>query len=263
VKPKPGRRPFVSLGPGDFDALGVEASGLFLGRFDAAALRRELEQAGLLSALAERGYPELVLLSFGDSSEYRLEIRARRGRVPLLDLRLNESSSPVEEPLARAQGLAVLSLLTIRWLALQHPKGRFTPERPRLPGQRFPGLGLGRAVVLWLLRSAKAWGKDGLGNVPQHYHNAVFYTPLFRFLAPERQGRFEALRRDLQGLPVATASAAVEAGHVLATPGDEPYLWTPESMASPLTSKLRDYLDSAGYRAAVDKSRESVRFRLA
>lgn len=193
--------------------------------------------------------------------EHRLELRARGGRVALLDLRLAEGSLPVEEPLARRRGLELLSLLTIRWLALQDPRGRFSRERPRLPGQRFPGLGLSKPVVLRLLHWARAWGKDGLVNAPEYYHNAVFYSAIFRFVSPARQGRFEALRRDLARLSVARASAAVDAGRVVASPGDTPVVWDPGEMLTPLTAGVEAYFASREYAEAVAAAREAVAYR--
>jgi hypothetical protein len=97
--------------------------------------------------------------------------------------------------------------------------------------------------------------------VPEFYHNAVFY-PRSSASSPERQGLFEALRRDLARLPVARASAMVEAGRVGTTPGDEALVWTPADMATPLTAPLRAYFDSADYAGAVAESREATRFRL-
>jgi hypothetical protein len=78
--------------------------------------------------------------------------------VSLVDLRLAEPSAIVEEPLFKARGLRVLSL-AVRWLALQDPRGRFTPERPRLPGQRYPGLGLGKRLYERLMVWAKSGGR--------------------------------------------------------------------------------------------------------
>jgi hypothetical protein len=257
------RRPLVSLGGLDVRLLGAEASGLLLGRFDAAAVRAELDEAGLLASLGERGYPEVEVRVGAVSGEHRLEVRARRGRVSLVDLRLSEASSAVEEPLARAHGLSVLSVLTVLWLSLQHPRGRFTRERPRLPGQRFPGLGLSRTVVLRLLHWARAWGKDALVAIPQYYHNAVFYSPIFRFVSPQTQGRVEALRRDLARLPVARASAAVEEKRVRLAPAGQPFAWDTGPMLVPLTPLLVAYFDSADYLRAVAESREATRFDVA
>jgi hypothetical protein len=165
--------------------------------------------------------------------------------------------------LSRDNVVDVLSFLVVRWVSLQDPLGRFAPDKPRLPGQRYPGLGLGRVVFERLLAWATAWGKDGLLNLPEYFHNAVFYSAMFRFLAPARQGRFEALRRDLAGLHVAEASAAVEAGRVREQPGNRSLRWEPGEMAAPIAAGLRDYLDSEEYAKAVAAASAAVSYRLA
>src|SRR4029453_19687251 len=103
-------------------------------------------------------------------------------------------------------GLRTLHALVLYWMVLQNPRASFTLERPRLPGQDHPGLGAREPLYVMLTSWATAWGKDALLNVPEYFHNAVFYTARFRFLEPAEQGRFEALRRVLATLPVAEAS---------------------------------------------------------
>lgn len=263
LKPRRRRRPFIALRPADVAAAAPQDGGLFLGRLDRPALQAGLEEAGILAGLAERGYPDVLILAGFESGEHRLKIRARRGRVALVDVRLAETAALAEEPLMRRHGLEVLSFLAIHWLSLQHPKGRFSAQRPRLPGQRYPGLGLGKRLYERMRTWARDWGKDGLLNFPEYYHNAVFYSSLFRFLSPVRQGRFEALGRDLAALHVAAASAAVDAGRVREEPHGGVFAWEPGEMVAPLTRTLLDYLESDDYRRAVDAARKTARFRLA
>lgn len=253
------RRPFVDMRLAELRA--PAAPRLFLGRFEPAALRRELEDTGLLRALANRGYPDVVLLTEYQGGEHRLRIDSASGGPSLVDLRLAEGAALGEDPILRDHGLEVLSFLSIHWLSLQDPSREFTPERPKLPGQRYPGLGLARPIIERILLWATQWGKDGVLNLPEYYHNAVFYSPIFKFLSPVRQGRFEALRRDLKALPVAVASTAVDRGQVLEEPWGAPFRWEAGEMVTPLTGALRSALDSRPYAEAVAKARESVRFR--
>jgi hypothetical protein len=109
---------------------------------------------------------------------------------------------------------------------------------------------------------AHDWGKDALLNFPEYFHNAVFYATLFRFLSPRRQGRFEAIRRDLASLHVAAASAALDDGRVVEEPAGEPAVWEAAEMVAPVTRSLRLYVDSADYRGIVEDTREALRFRL-
>jgi hypothetical protein len=253
-------RPFVDLKPAE---LGVAppSGGLFLGRLDAPALRQELEEAGILLGLAERGYSDVLLRTSAEPGEHRLKILSADGRKTLVDLRLAEASALLREPGLFRLGLELLSFLSMHWLALQDPGAAFTPDRPRLPGQEHPGLGLSRQFYERLLLWAEEWGKDGLLNYPSYFHNAVFYRRAFRFISPSRQGRFEALRRDLGAVPVAVASAALEEGRVEEA-GVGRAAWQPGEMVSPLTRGLRAYLDSPEYAAAALRAETSARFAL-
>ncbi|HET6899115.1 MAG TPA: histone deacetylase, partial [Vicinamibacteria bacterium] len=102
----------------------------------------------------------------------------------------------------------------------------------------------------------------GLVNVPAYFHNARFYAPPFAFLHPAGQGRFEALRRDLAGVAVAEASAALEAGRVIDAATGEPVTWAPGDMLAALSPPVREYLASPEYAGAVAAAREAHRFRL-
>lgn len=60
----------------------------------------------------------------------------------------------------------------IAWMQMHDPTSKDT--RPLLPGQRFPGLGLGRKVAQ-VMESMASESKvtDGLLNFPFHWHNAA------------------------------------------------------------------------------------------
>jgi len=261
MKPKRRRRFFLDLKQTEIEGAASHDAALFLGRFSLAALRAELASAGILRALAQRGYPEVEVRTETEAGEHRLLVFPHGGSVSLMDLRLAEASALVDEPLARQMGVEVLSFLAVHWLSLQHPLGHFTAERLRLPGQAYPGLGLGRLLIARMVAWAQAWGKDGLVNFPEYFHNALFYSEVFRFLSPARQGRFEALARDLASLGVAQASWALEEGRVVQDPGGGPVAWEPGEMAAPLTPRLEAYLTSTEYRHQADLARESSRFK--
>jgi hypothetical protein len=245
--------------------------GLFLDRLTPAALERELEAAGIYDQLAARGYGGLAVEVTQAEREHRLRLLAADTESPLIDLRMSEMTCVPKEPALRARGVDVLYLLAVHWLSLQDPRAEFSPGRPALPGQAHPGLGIGRRLLSRLLAWAHEWGKDALVNYPAHYHNAVFYSRLFRFLSPRREGRMEALRRDLEGLSVTEASWAIERGGVVeeaptGTAGDRPggkvLRWQASEMAAPITRLLKTYMKSEEYESAVAAARDAVRYRV-
>ena len=252
----------LALEASDLAPVAEGVAARYLGRFSLPAICAELDQAGVLPALRTRGYDPSVRILV-EEGEHRLLVTSATGGEILVDLRMSEEALPVTEPGLRSSGLEVLSVLVVGWLSLQDPRAVFTRERPRLPGQTHPGLGLGRQLYSRVLGWAAAWGKDGLVNVPAFFHNAKFYAPPFAFLSPREQGRFEALCRDLAGHPIAEASAALEAGRVLDVATGEPVTWSPGDMLAALSPPLRAYLATPEYARAVAAAREAHRFRLA
>jgi GNAT superfamily N-acetyltransferase len=262
VKPRHRRRAFVDLTSADYGPRPFGgAAGALLGRLDEATLRTELQGAGILDRLAAKGHADLVLDLDESAGEHRLRIFDRGGRESLVDLRVSENAVVLPEDASDTDS-GVLSVLTITWLSLQDPGAPFTADKPRLPGQRHPGLGVGRQLIARLLAWAGAWGKDGLVNLPMYFHNAALYAAVFDFVSPLRQGRFEALRRDLAHLPLADASAAVTEERVVAHPGGQPFHWEAGEMLAPLTDRAKAHAASPGYRRGVEAARESVRFAL-
>ena len=243
--------------------LGADERPLFLGRLDAEALRRELDEVGVLAGLGRRGYSAVAFDLSREENEHRLLVRAAgqdEARLPpLIEVRCAEEVVLARD-LEPRPDFDVLSVLAIRWLALQDPQAHFTHDRPPLPGQRFPGLGLARTLILRMHAWAKAWGKDALVNFPEYFHNAVLYSAAYRFVSPMRQGGFEALVRDLSALPLATASTAVEERRVTRDGSDERVVWEAGEMIAPLTDPVRLWLETPAYTERVRHARESVRY---
>jgi hypothetical protein len=235
---------------------------LFLDRLTPSALERELEAAGIYDQLAIRGYTGFTLEIGRVEREHRLRLVAAGVEPPLMDLRVSEITCVPREPMLRARGVDVLYLLAIHWLALQDPRAAFAPGRPALPGQPYPGLGIGRRLLSRLLAWAYDWGKDALVNYPAYYHNAVIYSRLFRFLSARREGRLEAMRRDLEPLGLTEASWAVDQGRVVEDPSGRVVSWKPSEMVAPMTRILKSYMKSEEYEAAMAAARDGVRYRV-
>jgi hypothetical protein len=253
--------PFLDLRPAESWARAAVRGDLFLGRFDDKALRRELVEAGLLGGLAERGYPTVSVRLSALGDEHRLRLLAPGLVAPLVDLRLAESSAFFAHPPRLRLGLEVFSLLAVRGLVLQDPRGVFQADRPRLPGQDHPGLGLLSRLLGRLHQWAEDWGKDGLVAFPPHFHVAVMASGSLRFVSPARQGRGEALRRALAAHPLGDASRAVGAERIVDQAGTA-VSWEAAEMIAPLAHDLRDDVESEDYGKALVAAREGARFTL-
>ena len=145
-------------------------------------------------------------------------------------------------------------LLYVHWLALRNPRARFSDERPRLPGQDVPGLGLAKEMAELLMRMAMRLGLEGIGFRPASYHLAFQGREVLRFVDPARQGRFEALVRDLAGLPLLDATRAVMEGRVLIN--GKPYQWEADEMVRFIKPRPDD-------RPAIDAEKSRVKFAVA
>jgi hypothetical protein len=263
VKRRGPRRTSLELQPHDLSLPGLDAPRAFLGRLSDDVLERELAGAGISDVLAARGHARLALAVEEVEGEHRLRVLDADTGDLLMDLRLAEATATGLPALLRARGVESLPALVILWVTMQDPRAAFTAERAPLPGQDHPGLGVSRQVYLLVRGWAARWGKDAVVNVPEYFHNAVFYAVPFRFLDPTDQGRFEALQRDLAHLTVGAASHAIEDGRVREEPAGRPFAWEPGDMAAPIAPALEAYLRSDEYAGAAAEARDSVRFVVA
>jgi hypothetical protein len=141
-----------------------------------------------------------------------------------------------------------LDILYIRWLSLQNPGRPFSSDKPRLPGQKYPGSGLGRAFFTELRRMCLAAKRDGILNVPEHFHNAVMYKG-FYFIDPYHQAQFNRMLIDLDSeikrTSLAKVSWAVGTG-ALRLDG-EICVWNLGEQIFPLGRKTISYFNSCHY----------------
>lgn len=132
------------------------------------------------------------------------------------------------ELVVEKQWLEEEEVLYIHWLMLQHPRGNFSPSKPRLPGQQRPGLGFAREAGEMLLQMARRLGLAGVALRPAWYHIAYAMRHDFRFADPERQRRFEALQAVLAATPLLEATQAIAEGRV--ERDGKPYVWEADIM---------------------------------
>ncbi len=238
-----------------FGALpGLAVESRFLGAFSPVRVEVMLEKTGLLQQIRAKGFPcptvslELdhplghTLRIFGDPFKNEL----------LLEMRLARSSRAVP-------GFEVLS---VEWLLLQNPRAEFTPDRPRLPGQQYPGLGLLAEVFAWLVVLGEELALDGLFFRPSHYHLAALAHRHASFLDPRHAALFAALAELLAGHPLPEASHIVHQGRVVDQSSGTPVGWEAFPMVVPVSHRLREMVEGEAYRHELDAAKRSLRLTL-
>ncbi len=227
------------------DALGMPSSRHYrlLEFYTAEGLEYALFRYGLSDHVRRLGYgtPHVVIdqASVGD----RMRVFAEGAGVEHL----------IAELVVEKQEADGASVLYIHWLTLRHGMATFASERPQLPGQEKPGLGLAREAGEMLLRMAERLGLKGVMLRPAWYHIAYAMRVDFRFVDPARQGRFEALIRAMEGIPLREATQLV-AQELVEMDGNT-YTWEPEPMVYWLEPRDAD-------RTTIEQERDKVHFSI-
>lgn len=204
------------------EALGLPRAGprKVMHYYTAEGLEYALERYRVLPVVRRLGFDELHISidKVGSYDRARLLGRDRRTgqQVTLIDLEVERKQ------------LADGVYLFVNWLSLRNPRAQFSALRPQLPGQEVPGLGLAREMTQLLGLMAKRLMLDGVAFRPSWYHMAWAARHNARFIDAGRQGRFEALMRDLATMSLLDATRAVAEGRVRLN--GEPYTWEPGEM---------------------------------
>jgi len=245
-----------------FELAGLNPENLLFGRLRPEEVRDRIRNAGILEGLARRGYHDPVLaLSCSDPEEQRVCLYAgktSRERL-LMEVRVQIRAFRPGKPIGSFPEGTVFRMLLIHWLALSDPERPFSIDRPRLPGQERPGLGLISECLSLLRQIGKEFLLDGILDVPDHFHAALIYSRTFRFLDPQAEGRFQAMARDLKGIPLAIASEAVQEGCLIDTGTGLPVPWEPAEQIMPLTEPLRRHFRSSAFRRVRDEVGSALR----
>jgi hypothetical protein len=219
---------------------------LFLGYYTEAGAEHAMSRFGALAFLRRLGYGWFRVVIDASNPGDRLRLFGRaKGEEHLL-----------AELIAERRRVAGENVLYVHWLSLRNPIAHFSPARPHLPGQEVPGLGLVREAAEMVVLMARRLELAAVVMRPTDYHMAYGARHSFAFMDPGRQGRFEALVRDLSAMPLLEATEAVSDGRVLLD--ERPYVWEADEMA--LWLKPREEGDRA---EVISRERERCRFRVA
>ena len=244
-----------------------EGSNWLLGRFSEEQVASALSDYGVWKALADHGYAHPVIqIRSIDAFRQRLKILPYAGAPETEDSLLCELrvfDAWLKGPCPVTGKTFEVDALVIDWLVFQNPKGTFGPDRPRLPGQKYPGLGIMRLAMHAILDMARQIGKQAVVNIPEYYHNAVLYSPAsnsFRLTWKEDSRRF---REFLAKYSLAEASDLVTSSKIINVAKQQPFVWKPHEQILGLSMEVNEYFHSQGYLDMVAKAKSESRFSLA
>ena len=248
-------------------------SDLFLGRYTEHDIWELMEKVGLLDLIGKKGYDNLIISISKQNFTSRLYVNYERldKDTRLVELILREGMfRPNRTFIERFDFSAGLSMILVEWLALQNPRARFSPERPKLPGQAYPGLGGLRNLQQMLYLFGDAGRKDAIVDVPQHYHAAVIYSRLYSsiysrlyaFFSPIDAGLVEAMIRDLSDRPLAPVSLAISSGCLVNEVSGAHETWRASEQVYPITKLLQEYVESREYKAIVEETAAKVKYAI-
>lgn len=237
-------------------------SRLFLGFYSPEGGRRALERYGFTQMLRDKGFEGLVLDI--DASEppahamriYHGGVRDRRHLLVEIVLQLRK----LEVPNRHRRDYRMLS---IEWLLMQDPRREFPPDRPPLPDQEHPGLGLFRWLAELLRLIAVRLECDGLMNRPAHFHNAFLYGKAMRFVDPKDEGRLRALERDLlRERSLHEVTRLVDEGRVVDDDGVV-LRWEGKPQVLPIHLQLQRYFHGFDYFRACQRELHRTHYHVA
>jgi acetoin utilization deacetylase AcuC-like enzyme len=231
------------------EALGLPRTGppRLLSFYTAEGLEFALEKYRILPLVRRLGFEALhVVIDRAGSCD--------RGRLLGKDSTTGAEVTLVELEVERRK-VGSGTFLFVNWLSLRNPRSRFSSTRPQLPGQEVPGLGLAKEMTHLLTLIAARLLLDGVAFRPSWFHMAWAARHSARFVDPGRQGRFEALCRDVRGIPLLEATRAMADGRVRLN--GAPYAWEADEMVKWLHPP-----DDEVDRAAIAKVREASHFTL-
>jgi len=251
----------ISLSDQDlFDQLvGTKSSSLFLGRFTVMQLEEFFEQVGISAKLKEKGvWPIKIRISCPEQFNYYLKVTLESGEI-VSELFIREGHfTPRRQHIPEIK-IGPMNLLFVEWLCIQNPFEKFSIDRLPLPGQRFPGLGVGRNVADLLERACRRTGRDGLLNFPEFYHNAYLYMERYHFYNPKKEAEVLAIKRDLENLSLVEVAWAVFSECVYNIDG-KVYRWRPEALMWPCCKDLAGYFESDGWKEKARDGYETSKF---
>ncbi len=222
-----------------------QGSSYFLGYYSPSGIQYALEKYGLFQVLKDKGFQDIKLtINTKDPYKQRIAIHFEKKDLDHLigELVVKRRHITIYPPFPSLIYGRNFEVIAVEWLSMQNPLSKFTTDKPILPGQKFPGLGLGEMVMEILVIMCGRLRTAGLLNTPEHFHNAQMYSTHFRYLDPVEEGKRLAIIRDLLShFTLSEVSWAIDLGCV--DENNQLFQWHGADQIIPLDRDLKEYFE--------------------
>lgn len=245
--------------------IGQRGNNLFLGYYSQRGLEIAMEKYKVTQKLRRKGFKNLKLkIDTSDPYKHSMMLNNHEGNKieKLVEFVVKRDFLDVDMPFKAAINGKKYEVLIVEWLKMQDPRASFPLKKPQLPGQEHPGLGIGSDALELLVFAARRLGMKGIVNIPDHYHNAFFYSRIFLFEKPEDQARLMAIIRDTRGKTIKEVAWAIEQGKLLDKKTNKPFKWEIAKQILPLEKNWRKLYKSLNYKKMVFMKRKDFKFKL-
>jgi hypothetical protein len=219
-----------------------EGSSRFLNYYSQQGICHGLEAYGIKAVLSRLGLSSYTVhLTSPDHFTHRMQVLLEGyedSEHRLIDLSITVKRSSSQSVLGSEVKDIDIDMLQIEWLGMQNPLESFSRRRPPLPGQAYPGLGIGYTMHNIILLMARRTRRDGTLATPERFHLAALYSRYgYRFVDRGRQKQLESITQATGHLPICIVAWAAERG-MLCLAG-EPWRYTPGLMIAPVSKRLK------------------------
>jgi hypothetical protein len=222
----------------------------WLGFYTASGIRTVFKEYGLDDDLRRFGIDDYEIeLDVDDPYHQNLRFYqvGRRDEAGLLiELRVHPTCARSRDLVGAILRDQTMSIFFIEWLCLQNSQNKFTEQRPRLPGQAYPGLGIGAQMCGLLIQMCKRLKRQGLLTAPYTLTNAMLFNRAgFHFCDPEKRQDLIDLSRQFPDLHLAVIAWAIERGCMFKN--GAPYAYEPGEMLLSLDEAVNRALAPHGF----------------
>jgi hypothetical protein len=230
---------------------------LFLRRFTPDDLREIMDEVGMIQHLKKKGFDDLLItISIDETAINYMKVYDKELNPDslLMDLRLSESKFvPDKRFFDNADDVVTYDMIVIEWLSAQNPRVNFSNDKPQLPGQDKPGLGILNFCFEMMFNVAKEIKKDGFLDVPDHMHGSIMYSKKFSFFDPVQQAILKAVLRDLKEYSLSDISWGMITETIIDKYKKTPQKYDPAEQIFYVSNRLKNYYKSKTYRALYNK----------